>query len=413
MTPKTARRTPAVSAGGKKRRAARVLPVISMAVSEIQGAEYNPRKISKEAAAGLAASLERFGLVEPLVWNRRTKRLVGGHQRLEALRASGAKRVPVTVVDLSEPEERALNVTLNNPQIAGEWSADAVGFLEGIAGSVGAEVFGDLRLDDLLKELGAGEAEISEDEIPEPPKKPVTKQGDLWTLGRHRLLCGDATTSKNVGRLLGDAKPNLMVTDPPYGVEYDPEWRERAGHAVATRGKLENDDRADWSEAWALFPGNVAYVWHASIRAGEVYNSLEGSGFKVRAQIIWAKPTFALSRGDYHFQHEPCWYAVRRGEKSRWAGDRSQTTLWSVSNTRRNEDAQTSHTTQKPVAVVAKPFANHEAPEVYEPFAGSGTAFVAAEQLDRSCFGLELDPRYCDVIVERWQNLTGQKASRN
>jgi len=167
----------------------------------------------------------------------------------------------------------------------------------------------------------------------------------LWILGQHRLLCGDSTVAPYVELVLGGVKPHLMVTDPPYGVDYDPAWRTDAGLKQNKQrlGKVANDDRADWRGAWALFPGSVAYVWHAGRYASTVQDSLAAAGFEVRSQIIWAKDRFALSRGHYHWQHEPCWYAVRQGPAN-WSGDRKQSTLWSISSG--NQDAETSHGTR-------------------------------------------------------------------
>ena len=202
-----------------------------------------------------------------------------------------------------------------------------------------------------------------------------------------------------------------MVTDPPYGVEYDPSWRNQAGAAKTKRtGKVLNDDRADRREAWALFPGDVAYVWHGALHAATVAESLTAAGFKVRSQIIWAKDRLVLSRGDYHWQHEPCWYAVRKTGKGHWAGDRKQTTLWQIAN--KDQDAATVHGTQKPVECMRRQILNNSSPgqAVYEPFMGSGTTLVAAETTGRVSFGIELNPVYVDVAVERWQLFTGEAA---
>ena len=189
--------------------------------------------------------------------------------------------------------------------------------------------FDDDELDRLLRGQDATGARDDEDDIPETPEHPVTPPGDLWMLGPHRLLCGDATVATDVARLLDGVTPQLMVSDPPYGVDYDPAWRNKAGAAATRRtGKVLNDDRADWREAWALFPGDIAYVWHGALHAATVAESLEVAGFAIRSQIIWAKERLVLSRGDYHWQHEPCWYAVRKTGKGHWAGDRKQTTLW-------------------------------------------------------------------------------------
>jgi DNA modification methylase len=202
-----------------------------------------------------------------------------------------------------------------------------------------------------------------------------------------------------------------MVTDPPYGVEYDPGWRNKAGAAATKRtGKVLNDDRADWREAWVLFPGDVAYVWHGALHVTTVADSLIASGFNIRSQIIWAKDRLVLSRGDYHWQHEPCLYAVKKTGKGHWAGDRKQTTLWPIAN--KDQDAETVHGTQKPVECMRRPILNNSSPgqAVYEPFMGSGTTLIAAETTGRVCFGIELNPAYVDVAVERWQAFTGQVA---
>ena len=205
-----------------------------------------------------------------------------------------------------------------------------------------------------------------------------------------------------------------MVTDPPYGVAYDPGWRNAAGASATMRtGKVMNDDRADWREAWALFPGDVAYVWHGALHATTVAESLEAAGFGIRSQIIWAKDRLVLSRGDYHWQHEPCWYAVRKSAQGHWAGDRKQTTLWPIAN--RDQDAETVHGTQKPVECLRRPMLNNSSPgqAVYDPFMGSGTTIIAAETTARVAFGIELDPAYVDVAVARWQAFTGRIAVRD
>jgi len=271
------------------------------------------------------------------------------------------------------------------------------------------------------------------DDVPAVPAEPVTAPGDLWHLGEHRLLCGDSTDGAAVAQVLAGERPFLMVTDPPYGVSYDPTWRTDAGmgSAGAARGAVRNDDRADWREAWALFPGAVAYVWHGGLHAGVVAASLLASRFELRAQIVWVKSRPAISRGAYHWQHEPAYFAVREGEEDRWrfvpeheaaayvvrkgetaswAGGRRQSTVWAIEH-RKND---TGHGTQKPVECMERPIRNHGEPGdlVYDPFLGSGTTLLAAERARRRCAGLELDPAYCDVIVQRWEAYTGRKAER-
>ncbi|HSP70469.1 MAG TPA: site-specific DNA-methyltransferase [Bryobacteraceae bacterium] len=220
-----------------------------------------------------------------------------------------------------------------------------------------------------------------------------------------------------MARLIGSIKPVLMVTDPPYGVQYDPAWRERAGLGRQRQiGAVQNDDQVDWSAAYRLFSGAVAYVWHAGVHAPEVAEGLEAAGFSIRSQIIWAKQHFALSRGDYHWQHEPCWYAVRQGKSSHWCGDRTQSTVWQVANLNpiggSTEEPITGHGTQKPLELMRRPILNNSVrgDVVYDPFLGSGTTLIAAETTDRICYGLDIDPAYVDVMVRRWQQLTGKQA---
>jgi DNA modification methylase len=211
---------------------------------------------------------------------------------------------------------------------------------------------------------------------------------------------------------------DLLVTDPPYGVSVDHRWRTGVTRPLgkAREGVVANDDRADWREAWDLTDAPVAYVWHGGVHAAAVYDSLTASGFEIRYQIIWVKTVAALSRGAYHWQHEPCWYAVRKGAKSAWRGDRKQTTVWEVAPPNQimggSDEERTVHPTQKPVELFERPIRNHTARGalVYEPFAGSGSAVIAAENLNRRCYALEIDPAYCDVIVDRWERHTGGKA---
>jgi DNA modification methylase len=265
---------------------------------------------------------------------------------------------------------------------------------------------------ELAAALSQGDEGLTdEDEVPEVAETAVTLAGDIWCLGAHRVICGDSTDADTVKALLGDVAPNLMVTDPPYGVEYDPEWRVKAGlnKSKSKLGKVRNDDRADWREAWALFRGDVAYVWSApGPLQVSVFESLKAAEFEIRQQIIWAKDRFALGRGHYHYQHEPCWYAVRT--KGHWTGDRSQTSLWQIKS---REDGGHGHGTQKPVECMRRPMLNNSSPgqAIYEPFLGSGTTLIAAQTSGRTCFAIELDPLYVDVAIKRWQAFTGEQAT--
>jgi len=239
---------------------------------------------------------------------------------------------------------------------------------------------------------------------------PASREGDIWLLGKHRLVCGDCTVSLYVEYVLNGVRPHLMVTDPPYGVNYEPAWRTVLADNPneLAKGKVLNDDRADWQDAWALFPGDVAYVWHGGLHASTVAKSLGAAGFTIRSQIIWDKTRLIIGRGDYHWQHEPCWYCVRDGRKGHWAGGRSQTTIWQIPHRK----SETGHSTQKPVECMKRPIENNSSPgqAVYEPFCGSGTTIIAAEMTGRACHAIELNPAYVDVAVERWQAFTGEQA---
>lgn len=239
-----------------------------------------------------------------------------------------------------------------------------------------------------------------------------TEVGQLWVIEGpsgtvHRLLCGDSEREEDVSRLLGGETPEMMVTDPPYGVNYSPEWRREYDPRWDYReGVVENDDRASWRDAYALFPGDVAYVWHAGINAGIVADDLIELGFQIRSQIIWKKQSLVFGRGAYHWHHEPCWYAVREGKTALWTGDRTQSTIWEIPNVHRtqgtSDDQITDHGTQKPLECMARMIRNHgDASMIYDPFLGSGTTMVACENLRRRCFGMELNPAYAAVIIQR------------
>jgi DNA modification methylase len=371
----------------------------------------NARKITQAAVDKVAKSLQAFGFRQPIVVDREDVIIVG-HVRLRAAKKLGMTHVPVHVAaNLTPAQVRAYRLMDNRSHEEVEWDIEMLGAelleMRDLEIDLVLTGFNGRELDSLLRD-STGEEKA--DNAPPLPEVAVTQPGDLWLLGPHRVLCGDSTNAEDTARLLGEDKPILMVSDPPYGVAYDPEWRKRAGVNNSDRmGKVSNDDRADWREAWALFPGDVAYVWHGALHAATVAVSLEACDFQIRSQVIWAKPSLVIGRGHYHWQHEPCWYAVRR--TGHWNGDRKQTTLWQIEN--RNQDAKTIHSTQKPVECMRRPILNHtrNGEFVYDPFLGSGTTLVAAELTGRVCLGLELDAKYVDVVVLRWQELTGQQAT--
>ncbi|WP_372624741.1 site-specific DNA-methyltransferase [Falsiroseomonas sp.] len=386
-----------------------------MRVADLVPYARNARTHSDAQVAQIAASIREFGFTNPILTDG-ARGVIAGHGRLMAARKLGLQEVPtIELSHLSPAQRRAYVLADNRLALSAGWDED---MLRLELGDLRDEGF-DLGLTGFdLDEIGrllidATEGLTDPDQVPEVPETPVSRLGDVWILGRHRLACGDCTDADTVAKALNGVRPHLMVTDPPYGVDYDPAWRNAAleGSKTARTGRVLNDHRADWREAWALFPGDVAYVWHGALHATTVAESLAACGFDICAQIIWAKERLVLGRGHYHWQHEPCWYAVRDGAKGHWAGDRKQTTLWSIPS--RDQDVDTVHGTQKPVACMRRPLENNSSPgqAVYEPFSGSGTTLIAAEMSGRACHAVELSPAYVDVAVSRWKAFTGEKAA--
>lgn len=338
--------------------------------------------------------------------------LVDGHLRKEVF---GDEPIVVNVTDLSAKEADKALLTLDPlAAMAGKNN-------EALSKLLASTAFDNADLQKMLEQMGKSIANFGHtdpDAVPPKPTKSKIKRGDIFELGGHRLMCGDST--EDIPKLLGGEKPNLMVTDPPYGVNYDPDWRNHVslGQGHRRTGKVGNDDRADWTDVWKAFSGDVAYVWHGGLHSAEVERSLSVAGFAVRSQIIWAKQVHAISRGHYHWQHEPCWYVVRAGKKAYWLGDRKQTTLWSVianigvASSLDDGDTSTGHSTQKPVELFRRPMLNHtrEKDAVLEPFCGSGSCIIAGEQLRRRVFAMELDPLYVEQTITRWEKFTGKKA---
>jgi DNA modification methylase len=374
----------------------------------------NARTHSDEQVAQIAASIKEWGWTTPVLVDE-TGQIIAGHGRVMAARKLGIEEIPVMVArGWSEAQRRAYVLADNQLAANAGWDMDLLKVELGDLGEAGFDLdligFSGDMLAGLLEEQTEGLTD--EDAVPDVPAEPVTVLGDVWTLGRHRIICGSSTEADTVAKLLSDVKPHLMVTDPPYGVEYDAGWRDDAmggkkgGRAT---GAVKNDDKADWREAWALFPGDVAYVWHADVLSPTVSESLVACDFDLRALIVWAKNRMVISRGHYHHAHEPCWYAVRKKGTGHWSGDRKQTNLWQIDTPRKSE---TGHSTQKPVECMKRPIENNSSPgqAVYEPFSGSGTTIIAGEMTGRHVYAIELNPAYVDVAVKRWQEFTGQEA---
>ncbi len=376
--------------------------------------ERNPRRITKDQMEKLCKSLKSdpdFLQNRPVLVHEKDGQfnVYAGNQRVKAAKKLGWKTIPC-IVESGLSEERIKERVLKDNKTFGEFDFDI------LANEWDVDMLLEcgFNVDELVGSIQEIEPEPEdESEVLEPGKDEdaITKLGDIYELGNHRLLCGDSTIPDMVNKLLNGAEPILMVTDPPYGVEYDPSWRDVAGKGCRAKGKVQNDDKINWALAWHLFPGSVAYVWHAGKYCGEVEKSLTDSEYEIISQIIWSKQHFALSRGDYHWQHEPCWYAIKKGHQHNWQGARDQSTTWEISNLncfggkKEEGEERTAHSTQKPMECMARPIKNNTAQGegVYDPFLGSGTTLIAAEQLGRICFGIELSPAYCDIIVNRYR----------
>ena len=376
----------------------------------------NPRK-NDAVVERMVSAIKEFGFRIPIV-AKSDGTVVDGHLRLKAAHKLGMKELPVVLADeLSDAQVKAFRLLANRSVAWAEWDADMLKLeLEELAAldfPLELTGFDDGEFDFLS---GGAEGQCDPDDVPEAPEEPVSKAGDIWVLGKHRLMCGDCTVDTDVERVLAGVSPHLMVTDPPYGVEYDASWRNQYQEAIGEKptykrstGKVANDERADWRDAWALFKGDVAYIWHADIKSPQVAESLICNDFQLRALIIWKKNRHSFGRGHYHNHHEPCWYAVRKSGNGHWQGDRKQTTIWEID---RNFQNETGHSTQKPIECMLRPIQNNSSPgqAVYDPFSGSGTTIIASEMSGRSCYALEINPAYVDIAVLRWQNFTGKQA---
>lgn len=381
--------------------------IVSKTPNELSPHKRNPRKVKTEQIERLKKRIQSQGFRTPPTLTHDGV-ILAGHQRIKALIDLGLGNEPIDCQIPTEPLTKELYDEILAPDnlSVGDWDIGVL--LEDFERDV-LESWGF----DFLPALKQQEPDLNEDPDYVPDSAQTRcKAGDLWILGQHRLLCGDSTSADDVSRLLDGEKPFLMVTDPPYGVEYNADWRNHScrpdGSKMTARaiGKVKNDDNADWSEAWALSPSKVAYVYHAGLFSGVVHRSLEANDYDIRAQIIWAKNNLAISRGAYHWKHEPCWYAVKKGPNAQWAGDRKQTTVWEIDKPLKSE---TGHSTQKPVECMRRAIANHKG-DVYEPFAGSGATLIAAHLENRRCFAIEIDAKYCDIILQRFEDLTGEKA---
>ena len=392
----------------------------------------NPRK-NDHAVDRMAGSITEFGFKVPVL-ARSSGDVIDGHLRLKAAQKLAMSEIPVIVCDdWSEAQVKAFRLLVNRSVTWADWDSELLSLemldLRNLDYDLDLSGFDTQEIDDLLL---AQSEDVHEDDAPAAPENPASRDGDLWLCGKHRIVCGDATSQEAVARLFGERKPRLMITDPPYGIELDSEWRDRAGlngcgpaeksymkHRTEGHNEttISGDTRADWSEAFELVPSlEVAYVWHASRFTREVLDGLLRIGFLHHQQIIWNKGRTVLTRTHYWFQHEPCWYV--RKKNAPWFGKAGEnSTIWDSPSPKfimgGSKEEKFDHPTQKPVELMRRPILNHtkRGELVYDPFLGSGTTLAASQATDRACYGIELDPKYCDVSVLRWQTQSGKKAT--
>lgn len=393
--------------------------LVVMKISDLKAAPYNPRTISEHALTGLKASLKRFGMLQPIIWNKRTGNVVGGHQRLKALAANGHTQTDVIEVDLPLKEEKALNVSLNNPAISGEFTDDLQAILNELKIAM-PEDFTQLNLDVILAETKV--EDIEEDEAPPLPDRPKTKRGQIIRMGDHVLMCGDSCSIVDMDKLMNaaSAKADMVFTDPPYGVKFgEANHNPRAKKWAAVHNdELQGSELYDFSSKWvasivhAAQPAAPLYVWTASMaQAYDILLAMRDGGLHMQSQIIWVKNSLVLGQADYQWRHEICWYGWTKGKKHYWNGGRALTTVWEFA---KDPNHAYTHPCQKPIALAAHAMKNSSNPgaDVLDLFAGSGSTLMACVQLGRRFIGMEMDPGYCDVIVERWEKFAGSKAKR-
>lgn len=421
--------------------------IVEVKVADLNPAPYNPREISEGAYSGLKHSLEKFGYVGLIVVNKRNMRIVGGHQRYKILQEYDVESVKVIMVDLNEIEEQAMNLTLNNNEIGGEWTASLIPLIERLRKEASDDYI-NLRLKELRESVGdmgvenIGDGRTLPDDIPEPPKETITKKGDLWILGDHRLLCGDSTTDEDVSRLMDGHKASLFATDPPYCVDYTGANRPNGGRDWSNvYHEIDIPDAIDFMRKFLtvglkqIKEKTAVYMWHASKRRSDIEGLCKEIGVLIHQEIVWVKPCVILTFSFYSWRHEPCllmWIKGHRPEYkpknksigSVWtvdflrSGDPTtpeyHTDVWELDWEGKKRNPGIDHPTVKPTEVFAIPMRVHTIPGdiCYEPFSGSGSQIIAGERLNRRVFAMEIEPVFCDVAVRRWEEFSGKKAAR-
>ncbi|MBD9846462.1 DNA modification methylase [Enterococcus faecalis] len=389
-----------------------------MKLSELRPADYNPRvelKPGMEEYEKLKQSILEFGFVDPPIFNKRTGNLVGGHQRVSVAKDLGIGEIEVSIVDLPIEKEKALNIALN--KISGQWDEDKLALLlnELDENELNISGFTDKEIQEVIDQYDMRldlETEAIDDGFEfELPEKPKAALGDIYQLGRHRLMCGDSTNKAHIELLMDGEKADLLITDPPYNVNY--EGKTEAALKIKNDNKTASEFydflRSAFSSAYDnLKEGASFYVWYASSEVINFVNSLVDSQFMVKQELIWLKNSFVLGRQDYHWQHEPCLYGWKKDGSHRWYGDRKQTTILDFDKPIANKE----HPTMKPIPLFDYQIKNSskKGDKILDIFGGSGTTMIACEQNDRQAYLMELDPKYVDVIINRWEEFTGKEA---
>ncbi|UBM06625.1 site-specific DNA-methyltransferase [Enterococcus mundtii] len=391
----------------------------SMKLVDLKPADYNPRinlEPGMDEYEKLKHSILEFGFVDPPIFNKRTGNLVGGHQRVAVAKDLGlCEEIEVSVVDLSLEREKSLNVALN--KISGEWDEDKLAVLLKELDSEALDVsgFSEDEFQDVIDQFDAkldmGNEAIDDNYEIELPKEPKSKLGDIYQLGNHRLMCGDSTDIEQIEELMDGEKADMLITDPPYNVNY--EGKTEDSLTIQNDNKTSLEFYEFLKNAFAavykqLDIGASFYVWYASSEVVNFVTALVESNFLVKQELIWCKNTFVLGRQDYHWQHEPCIYGWKADGSHKWRGDRKQTTVLNFDKPLSNKE----HPTMKPVPLFDYQIKNSskKSDRILDIFGGSGTTVIACEQNNRHAYLMELDLRYVDVIINRWEEFTGKKA---
>jgi DNA modification methylase len=381
-------------------------------INSIQPYINNPRKLKDSAIDKVAMSIKEYGFRQPIVVDA-NRIIVVGHTRYRASKKLGLKEVPITIAEnLTQEQINAYRIADNRTNEEAEWDLELlkteIKELELADFNLDLTGFDEDQLNNMLFEEKQGLTD--EDEVPEAPEEPITKLGDIWKLGKHKLICGDSTILNNYEKLFNENKADLLMTDPPYNVDYE---------SKSTGMKIQNDNKSDddflqfLTDAFNncaihLKLGCSFYIFHSDWYGLEFRQSIKNSDLELKQNLIWAKNSMVMGRQDYQWQHEPCLYGWKRGASHSWYSDRKQTTIIKFDKPTKSK----LHPTMKPVGLIEYLIKNSSKQEdiILDPFLGSGTTLMACEKQGRICYGVELDPKYCDVIVKRWEEFTGLKA---